>query len=154
LILQAPIAQILNEEVSIFNDFNEKFNTNSDSSSSSNINENIAINTNIKQDEVQDNNNQVSSSSSSSLLSVQLKDSPTLKRTHAIPDIHRMDDFSPVTFTLSNQFNKIDENDDNSTNIVEDYIEENKIVISGIKVRAAKLDRLLRILTESFGKLF
>jgi hypothetical protein len=89
-----------------------------------------------------------SSSSTSSVPAV--KESPPLRRTQAIPDLHIMDDFSPVTFET--QLNlKPDDNTISEDQSKVDYIEENKVIIPGIKVRAAKLPKLIQILVESFG---
>lgn len=63
-----------------------------------------------------------------------------------------MDDYSPVTFNSSLD-SKLDEPDEpqNTANSSVDYIEESKFVVNGIKVRAAKLPKLVKILVESFG---
>lgn len=82
--------------------------------------------------------------------SPKLGDSPPLKRTHAITDLHSMDDYSPVTFESSASL-KSEQTEDNSTSQTF-YIEEPNEVIKGIKVRAANLPKLIEILVESFGK--
>ena len=91
------------------------------------------------------------SSESSSACSVQLKDSRqlTLKRTQAIPDLHNMDDYSPVTFDST--FHLKSDSDPIEDHSKLDMIEESKVIIPGIKVRAAKLNKLVDILIESFG---
>jgi len=109
---------------------------------------------------------QCSTTSASALLAV--KESLSLKRTQAIPDLHNMDDFSPVTFESSTlgALNKLLLQsppqlfvDDNNLSEVEqqpnsklDYIEETKVIVPGIKVRAAKLSKLIEILIESFDE--
>ena len=63
-----------------------------------------------------------------------------LKRSHAIQDIQAMDDYSPVTY-------------ETSLNTNTDFIlEEDKLVVHGIKIRAGKIQKLIQILIESFGK--
>ena len=74
----------------------------------------------------------------------------TLKRTQAITDLHIMDDYSPVTFEST--FHSKPESDLLEDHSQVDYIEENKLVITGINVRAAKINKLIEILIESFGK--
>jgi hypothetical protein len=61
-----------------------------------------------------------------------------------------MDDYSPVTFDSS--LNAKPDEVDHQDNSQLDYIEEAKEVISGIKVRAAKLPKLIEILINSFGE--
>lgn len=82
--------------------------------------------------------------------SLKIRDSPPLKRTHAITDLHSMDDYSPVTFESPASL-KSEQNEDNSTSHIF-YIEEPNEVIKGIRVRAANLPKLIEILVESFGK--
>jgi hypothetical protein len=90
-----------------------------------------------------------------------VKESLPLKRTQAIPDLHNMDDFSPVTFessVLGGPINKLFVDDNNLCEIDQqpnskfDYIEETKVIVPGIKVRAAKLSKLIGILIESFDE--
>ena len=83
--------------------------------------------------------------------SPKLRESPPLKRTHAITDLHSMDDYSPVTFESSTSL-KSEQTDENSSAQVF-HIEESKEVIKGIKVRAANLPKLIEILVESFSNL-
>lgn len=80
-----------------------------------------------------------------------VRESPPLKRTHAITDLHSMDDYSPVTFASSTSL-KSEQTEDNSTSQTF-FTEEPNEVIKGIKVRAANLPKLIEILVESFGKL-
>ena len=72
-----------------------------------------------------------------------------------------MDDFSPVTFessVIGGPTNKqlVDDSNlceiDQQPNSKFDYIEETKVIVPGIKVRAAKLSKLLGILIESFDE--
>lgn len=86
-----------------------------------------------------DNNSTNSNSSNNSSINTNISDFRKLKRSHAIIDIKAMDDLSPVTYETSINSNT-------------DWIEEDKIVISGIKVRAAKVPKLVQILIESFGE--
>lgn len=79
------------------------------------------------------------------------RESPLLKRTHAITDLHSMDDFSPVTFESSTSL-KSEQTEDNSTSQTS-FIEEPNEVIKGIHVRAANLPKLIEILVESFSKI-
>ena len=65
-----------------------------------------------------------------------------LKRSHAIQDIQAMDDYSPVTYETSISSN------------CDFILEEDKIVIQGIKIRAAKIPKLILILIDSFGMKF
>ena len=79
----------------------------------------------------------------------------TLKRTQAIPDLHSMNDYSesPLNETSSSPSTKLD------TPIVDslpssksiDFIEENKVLMDGINVRAADLAKLIQFLIDSFG---
>jgi hypothetical protein len=62
-----------------------------------------------------------------------------LKRSHAIEDIQAMDDYSPVTYETSICTN------------ADSILEEDKFVIPGIKIRAAKIPKLIHILIQSFG---
>ncbi|CAF0741229.1 unnamed protein product [Didymodactylos carnosus] len=91
-----------------------------------------------------------------------------IKRSQAIPNIQDMDENSPVTFEIElehhrkKQMNNELQNrticpDDESDNRSEsseklpEYIEEEKPVVSGINVKAATINRLLRILIDSFN---
>jgi hypothetical protein len=131
-------------------------------------------------------------SSASSITSVPanaMKESPPLKRSHAITDLVQMDDFSPVTFdtslniksedvtsaTINNLSNIMEICQATSSSIImknntsiqveedlvgggngggsskcEDLIEETKLVIIGVKIRGAKVSKLVEILIESF----
>lgn len=71
-----------------------------------------------------------------------INDFQKLKRSHAIEDMQAMDDYSPVTYDASINSN------------VELILEDDKLVIQGIKVRAAKISKLIQILIHSFGKYF
>ncbi|RNA18762.1 ras guanyl-releasing 3-like isoform X1, partial [Brachionus plicatilis] len=79
-----------------------------------------------------------------------VRESPPLKRTHAITDLHSMDDYSPVTFASSTSL-KSEQTEDNSTSQTF-FTEEPNEVIKGIKVRAANLPKLIEILVESFDE--
>lgn len=93
--------------------------------------------------------NVLCSSSSSNFCVPPMSESPPLKRTHAIPDLHSMDDYSPVTFETSLSIKSDDVEDSPKF----DLIEETKEVINGIKVRASKLPNLIETLVDSFGKI-
>lgn len=67
-------------------------------------------------------------------------DPAILKRASGVIDIQAMDDDSPVTYETS-LHSKID------------YIEDDKPIVAGIKVRAATIPKLIQILVDSFGKL-
>ena len=150
----------------------------SSSNSNSNSNSNNGSSNNHNQQEevevvTEDSNSAFSvcsttSTSTTSSLSA-VKESLPLKRTQAIPDLHTMDDFSPVTFesslvncllnkqqlqTSSSIATTVDDSltEDTHQNAQVDYIEETKIIIPGIKVRAAKLSKLIQILVESFDE--
>jgi hypothetical protein len=95
----------------------------------SNICNNLTDNNNINPN-INTNNNTCTSA---------ILDFQKLKRSHAIQDIQAMDDYSPVTYETSICTNA-------------DWIlEEDKFVVQGIKVRAAKIPKLLLVLIESFG---
>ncbi len=96
-------------------------------------------------------------------------DSPAslkLKRSQAFTDLPTMDDFtSPATFRRhSNQKSSVNNSSNNTnnninaieaslddSNHVAAYIEEKKVVVPGIKVRAAKVSKLVQILMDSFN---
>ncbi len=95
-------------------------------------------------------------------------ESPTfskLKRSQAFTDLPNMDEFSSVTFTsslISTDLSKSDspyrEDSQIQPDLTDDsnhvnYVEEKKFIIKGIKVRAAKISKLVQILLDSFGKL-
>jgi hypothetical protein len=100
-----------------------------------------------------DNNDETNhySSSCSSISSLvtnteTLRESPSLKRTPAISDLHNMNEDSPVTCKSLKSEDSIENH-----SVSDDYIEETKVIIPGIKVRAAKITKLVEILIESFG---
>ncbi|CAF0878516.1 unnamed protein product [Didymodactylos carnosus] len=91
-----------------------------------------------------------------------------IKRSQAIPNIQDMDENSPVTFEidlepirkkqikneLQNYTIWADDESDNRSESSEkppEYIEEDKPVVLGIYVKAATINRLLRILIDSFN---
>ena len=101
-----------------------------------------------------------------------ISESPNhLKRTQGFTDLPNIDDFSPVTFFRSVQSNQPqqqplqseqeppkqeslavvqrDTADDSNSSC---YLEEKKVVIPGIKVRAAKVSKLVQIFMDSFDK--
>ncbi len=95
-------------------------------------------------------------------------DSPAslkLRRSYAFTDLPTMGDFdTPLTFRkqknnpkntnntkiINNNNNTIETCLDDSNHITS-YIEEKKVVVSGIKVRAAKISKLVQILMDSFN---
>ena len=87
-------------------------------------------------------------------------ESPTslkLRRTQAITNLSSMDEFTPVAFMSAHNSataNKSDTQTCLKMNEINSlgYVEEKKIVIHGIKVRAAKISKLVQILMDSFGK--
>jgi hypothetical protein len=148
------------------------------------------------------------STTSIALAATSAKESPPLKRTHAITDLHQLDDFSPVTFDMPASLKSeegavvaasvhplsivpqhvaysgvldpatistvstsgsiagsvvsssttIETSMNNSSGTIAmvkaDSIEETKVVIVGINVRAAKLPKLVETLVMSFGTFF
>ena len=85
--------------------------------------------------QITDNNNNKNNNTDS----VNNNDFQKLKRSHAIEDIQAMDDYSPVTYETS------------ITTNADSILEEDKLVIPGIKVRAGKIPKLIHILIQSFG---
>jgi hypothetical protein len=89
----------------------------------------------------------------SSTLMAAKDESPPLKRA---TKTSICDDLNMANYNSScdnqNRNSKIDESNLESSSLSIDYIEENKIIINGINVRAAKLSKLIEILIESFGK--
>lgn len=89
-----------------------------------------------------------------------------LKRSQGFTDLPNMDELSSVTFPgsiLSASSSKCDSPCHEDSHIQLDasddsnhvsYVEEKKFVIKGIKVRAAKISKLVQILLDSFGKCF
>ena len=92
----------------------------------------------IKHYQQQVNESAIDFDSSSSLSS--MDPAAILKRASGVIDIQAMDDDSPVTYETSCLHSKID------------YIEDDKPIIAGIKVRAATVPKLVQILVDSFGK--
>jgi hypothetical protein len=88
----------------------------------------------------------------SSTLMTAKDESPPLKRANktTICDDINMANYSSCD--NQNRNSKIDESNLESSSLSIDYIEENKTIINGINVRAAKLSKLIEILIESFGK--
>ena len=70
--------------------------------------------------------------------------------------LNTMQDSSQISFNnkINNNVKSDESHLDNSSSFTIDYIQENKTIINGIHVRAAKLSKLIEILIESFGKLF
>lgn len=99
-----------------------------------------------KNDETNHYSSSCSSISSLVTTTETLRDSPSLKRTPAISDLHNMNEDSPVTCKSLKSEDSIDNH-----SVSDDYIEETKVIIPGIKVRAAKITKLVEILIESFG---
>lgn len=100
----------------------------------------------------------------SSMLTVSVKDSSlssqtaSLKRTQAITDLHNMNEYNHVLIDITSdtkEESQLDTStiDSHSSNKSIEYIEESKVLMEGIHVRAACLPKLLQILIDSFGKL-
>ena len=94
----------------------------------------------------------------SSLLSVCMKDvvHVSLKRNQAIPDLHNMNDLSEScilndTSNASSSKLATPVIDNMPTSKTINYIEESKVLMEGINVRAADLTKLVQILIDSFG---
>lgn len=86
-----------------------------------------------------------------SMLSVQMqqKEPICLKRAQAISDLHSMNEYSDL-IDIAND-SKLDTPTIDSQSKSIDFIEENKVLLDGVNVRAADLPRLLQILIDSFG---
>ena len=139
-------------------------------SNSNNINNNnksieakISNANNFKQSlsSTSDGTNENNIEDESSMLTVVIKDSQatpvSLKRTQAITDLHKMNtDYSNelVDNSIDSKDDSLDTptTQDSQTSKSIDYIEENKVLMEGINIRAATLPKLLEILIESFGK--
>jgi hypothetical protein len=80
----------------------------------------------------------------------------SLKRAQGIPDLHNMNTLSDsciLNDTSNESSSKLDNpiTDNMSSSKSINYIEESKILMDGINVRAADLTNLVQILIDSFG---
>ena len=101
-----------------------------------------------------------SSDSQQTIKSIESPTSLKLKRSQAFSDLPNMDELSSVTFvgsvistTCTNKCDSPCREDINDDSNHVSYVEEKKFVIKGIKVRAAKISKLVQILLDSFDSM-